>query len=170
MALTPAQRQRRSRRHRAGDHDLCDATRCPHAPQLPDVTPVTTDVTLPGLAKRGSDLWRTVHAEGPLTAAAGALLLEACRIADRLDTLDGILRGADDGWMRLRANDDGTEVTVSVDRVLAEARAQAVALKQLVAEVRQSRGKGTTDQAGREVSIFDELRARREARRAAAGA
>lgn len=165
MALTPAERQRRSRRHRAGDHSLCDPDRCR---VLAGPPAVTCDVTLPGLGKRGADLWQAVHAEGPVPAGAGAALLEACRIADRLDTLHAILRGADQGWMRVQVGDGG-EVTVSVDRVLAEARAQAVALKQLVAEVRQSR-RGATDQPGREVSIFDELRARREARRAASGA
>jgi hypothetical protein len=67
------------------------------------------------------------------------LLVEACRIADRLDTLDRQLHGHD--WLRFRHDESGAEVTVFVDRVLAEAREQATALKGLVAELLKSAGK-----------------------------
>lgn len=77
---------------------------------------------------------------GPeLSPAERVLLEEACRLADRLDRLDAILRGDLDAWMRFRASDDGAEVTVVVDRVLSEARQQQLALRQVLAELRQSR-------------------------------
>lgn len=90
------------------------------------------------------------------------LLEEACRIADRLDKLEAILSGSDEGWMRFRTNDDGSEVTVTLDRALAESRAQAVALKQIVAEIRQSAAGGKP--ATKEGSALDQLAARRAAR------
>lgn len=121
MADSGADRQRRSRKHRAGDHSLCDPARCPHA-----VTAVTPS--------RGQRLWQEMH--GGLGPAQLVLLQEACRIADRLDRLNDHLDGR--GWLTFQAGDDLTEVTVVVDRVLSEARQHAGTLKQLVAELRQS--------------------------------
>lgn len=106
------------------------------------VTAPVTAVTPgpPGLSTRGRRLWRQVVDDGPALRPAELVLLEeACRIADRLDRIESILSGSDEGWMRLRVSDDGTEVTVTVDRVLAEARQQQVALKGLLAELRASR-------------------------------
>lgn len=92
------------------------------------------------------------------------LLLEACRIVDRLAQLDRQLRGED--WLRFRAKDeDGTEVIVYVDRVLAEAREQATALKGIVAELRQTGGKAKAETAkkagGVLAGLTDELAKRR---------
>lgn len=136
-----AQRARRYRRHKSGDHSLCLADRCPAV--TPDavtdtVTPVTTPQAEPlnrlGLADTGRQLWTDANAAGPLGPLQAVLLLEACRIADRLDKLDRQLRGEE--WLRFRHNpDDESEVTVYIDRVLAEAREQAVALKGIVAEL-----------------------------------
>jgi hypothetical protein len=67
------------------------------------------------------------------------LLDEACRIADRLDRLDALLAGRDDGWLRLSY--EGDQVTVVVDALLAESRQQATALRGLVAELRQASAK-----------------------------
>lgn len=126
MADSDAERQKRYRRHKAGDHSLCDPARCEAAgPPGPSVT-----------ESRGRRLWQEMH-EG-LKPGQLVLLEEACRIADRLDRLDAQLDGED--WLRFRVNDDVTDVTVTVDRVLSEARQQAVALKQLISELRQSSG------------------------------
>lgn len=103
---------------------------------------------------------------GDVGPAQSVLLEEACRIADRLDKLDTILRGDADAWMRFRVDESGTEVTVTLDKVLAEARQQAVALKTIVTELRQSAGKAESE---REASGSDELARRREERRRAAG-
>lgn len=127
--MTAAERQRRSRAHRKGDHSLCDPARCDPS----TVTPVTR----PSLGKRGRRLWDALTADTPDPAQL-VLIEEACRIADRLDRLDAQLRGDEDAWLRFIVNDDGSEVTVVIDRALSEARQQAVALKQLFAELRQS--------------------------------
>ncbi|PWR08586.1 hypothetical protein DKT68_15330 [Micromonospora acroterricola] len=68
--------------------------------------------------------------------AERVILEEACRIADRLDTLDQVLSGDASGWMRLKQSQDGSEVTVTLDNALSEARQQANVLKQLVASLR----------------------------------
>lgn len=70
------------------------------------------------------------------------LLEEACRIADRLDELDDFLDGRQDAWMRFHSrNEDGSVVTVVIDKALSEARQQAVALKQLLSDLKSAAGK-----------------------------
>lgn len=139
MGLTNAERQRRYReRKRAEQRNAAGGV-------TPPVTkPVTrNDVTpaAPELGTRGRRLWQQVADEGDeLKPGERVLLEEACRTADRLDVLDRILRGDEDAWMRLHAvNEDGSVVKVVLNNALAEARQQQVALKQLVAELRQSR-------------------------------
>lgn len=165
MDATSAARQRRYRAHKRGDHSLCDPARCsPDSVTPSPVTVVTRNsaiATPAGLGTRGRRLWRDVVAEGEPGPAAQVLLEEACRIADRLDRLDAVLSGDRDAWMRFHVSDDGAEVTVVVDKPLSEARQQAVALRQLVAELRQ----GTAEKpSGQEGSIVDQLAARRAAR------
>jgi hypothetical protein len=159
VGLSDAERARRSRRHRKGDHSLCDASRCDSV-----TTPVTTPVTRPakstGLGPRGRRLWREMAGD-KLDASKRVLLEEACRIADRLDKLDALLLGDVDAWFRFTADDSGAEVTVTVDKALSEARHQAVALKQIVSELRQ--GAAAKPETGG--SVLDQLAARREARR-----
>lgn len=163
MAQTAAERARRYRKHKAGDHLLCDARRC----GVSAVVPVTRDAVTPapaGLGARGRRLWRELAT--PATPPAQRVLMEeACRIADRLERLDAILRGESDAWARFKVGEDSDEVMVVVDRVMSEARQQAVALRQLVAELRQAAGvskpSGQQQQGG---SLRDQLAARRAAR------
>lgn len=135
MADSPAVRARRSRRHKNGDHSLCrrDAT-CRLESEEQISVPRST-VPNVELGARGRELWQELQPTipGPLQAA---LLLEACRIADRLDTLDRQLHG--DAWLRFRHDESGAEVTVYVDRVLAEAREQATAFRGIVAELQRT--------------------------------
>lgn len=144
MAESDAERARRSRRHRAGDHGLCTPRRCTVArgeAQSSAERNVTEGVTtLPGVTARaglgpsGQTLWDGVTGGFTLDALHRPVLLEACRITDRLDTLARQLEGHD--WLRFRHNsEDGTEVTVYVDRVLSEAREQATALKGLLVQL-----------------------------------
>ncbi|WFE45317.1 hypothetical protein [Verrucosispora sp. WMMD1129] len=107
--------------------------------------------SVPELGTRGRRLWQQVSGEvGELRPAEAVLLEEACRIADRLDVLDRILRGDEDAWMRLHsANEDGSIVKVVLNNALAESRQQAVALKQLLAELRQGRAASKQPQGGR---------------------
>jgi len=163
MADSNAVRARRSRRHRAGDHSICKAdsfcrsdvdepvilNSSAGVPKLPDVE----------LGARGQELWRQMRTAmpGPLQVA---LLLEACRIADRLDTLDRQLHG--DAWLRFRHHESDVEVTVYVDRVLAEAREQATAFRGIVVELQKSAAQAKPQTTGG--GVLDALAAKRAAR------
>lgn len=86
------------------------------------------------LGPRGMSLW---NAYVELVDSRGRVLLEeACRTADRLDRLDALLTGRSEEWFRLvelRGQDDVLEV--QVDNALAEARQQALALRQLLSSL-----------------------------------
>ena len=71
------------------------------------------------------------------------LLEEGCRIADRLDKLDGLLSGGADAWCRI-TEDRGGDLVLSVDSALIEARQQAGVLRLLLAGLPM---KGTADDA-----------------------
>jgi hypothetical protein len=96
-----------------------------------------------GLRPRGAALWKTLgQTEG---SSAGAVALEACRTADRLDDLEAIIAGK--GVLHLlmfRVRLDLEEllgekpdavIKIEVSNVLAEARQQAMTLKNLLAEL-----------------------------------
>ncbi|WP_017985206.1 hypothetical protein [Amycolatopsis methanolica] len=103
-----------------------------------------------GLAPRGRQLWAAGLQDGKLAPLEQAVLLEACRLADRLDKLDAQLHG-DGPWLELDPLEDGRTFVVVVTGVLKEARQQAVAFKQLVSELRQggaSRGRGRPGRTG----------------------
>ncbi|WP_420123195.1 hypothetical protein [Nakamurella sp.] len=137
--MSNAERQRRYRERKRAEQQKAGES----------VTqPVTDAVTANGvtqvdlsLGPRGRRLWKQLADDGPpLKPAERVLAEEACRTADRLDTLDRILRGDEDSWMRFRSmNEDGTVVAVQITNVLSEARQQQVALKALLAELRTSR-------------------------------
>ena len=80
---------------------------------------------------RGQRLW-DAHRDQVEGERGLVLLEEACRIADRLDQLDRILKGDVDVWCSLADARDGT-IEVRVDGALIEARQQANVLRQLVA-------------------------------------
>lgn len=101
-----------------------------------DVTSRDGDPIGVELGDAGLNLWREMTKQGALPPMQAVLLLEACRITDRLEKLDRQLAGED--WLRFRVDDDGTEVTVVIDKPLSEARQQATALKQIMAELRQA--------------------------------
>jgi hypothetical protein len=131
---TAAERQRRYRKHRAGDHTLCDPGRgCGDGV---DAVTVTRDAVPVGLGDAGRRLWSAMYdAERP--GEQVALVVEACRIVDRLDRLDRLVRGDEYAWAYVRVNDDG-EAALVIDKALSEARQQAIALKLIVAELRQA--------------------------------
>ncbi|MEU3281786.1 hypothetical protein [Streptomyces antibioticus] len=84
-----------------------------------------------GLGERGLRMWRDSTALWQLTPAHLVLLEEACRIADRLDVLDHIIRR----WNEPSGDDEGGSGDIS--GLLAESRQQSTALRGLVAEIRQ---------------------------------
>jgi hypothetical protein len=99
---------------------------------------------------RGQALWDELSS-GRFGPAHLVLLAEACRLADRLDRLHAQLDGED--WLHYLVDESSTEATVQVnvqvDNVLVEARQHAVALKGLVAELRQANRAGTSVAAPR---------------------
>lgn len=143
MGDSPAERQRRYRAHRAGDHVFCDPARCNPDTVAPvtsprDVTAVTLQVKPPPLNAPGRKLWHDLGGDD-LRGDAWVLLVEACRITDRLDKLDRLLAGDSDAWLRFSVNEDAGEVTVIIDKAMSEARQQATTLKTLFAELRSAR-------------------------------
>lgn len=84
------------------------------------------------LGPRGMSLWNA-YVELVEGERDRVLLEEACRTADRLDRLDGLLVGREDEWFRLEAKGQGGETfEVQVDNALSEARQQAMALRQIL--------------------------------------
>jgi hypothetical protein len=88
-----------------------------------------------GLGSAGARLWQALTEGRELTAGNAVLAEEACRIKDRLDTLDKLLSGDKATWFSLRdAHREGEDVIhVVVNSVLSEARQQANVLRQIVA-------------------------------------
>lgn len=76
-------------------------------------------------------MWRESLAIWSLTPAHLVLLEEACRIADRLEWLDSILRAAT-GEVKA----DSAQFP-DISGLLSESRQQSAALKALLAEIRQ---------------------------------
>lgn len=95
-----------------------------------------------GLSTAGRALWgHLAESYGPLTPTGERLVTEVARCSDRLDRLDIAVRGLGAAWMTFRRAPEGT-VTVTIDRLLAEQRAQALVLRALLTELRQSHGTG----------------------------
>lgn len=105
-----------------------------------------------GLGKRGAKLWAELVADGLLHAGSRVLAEEACRIADRLEALDGLLRGKRSAWARIKPprewsveNADG-DFVLQIDGLLIESRQQANALRQIVATLDSMKPKDTSDE------------------------
>lgn len=90
-----------------------------------------------GLDTRGRRLWRdTVKALGELDPAQRELLLEACRMADRLDHLDHQIRTGESFLKWHLSVDEPDVVEVRVHGALAAASRDANVLKQLLVALR----------------------------------
>ncbi|WP_369070030.1 hypothetical protein [Kineococcus terrestris] len=94
-----------------------------------------------GLGARGARLWRDLAGSTMTDAAARVVLEEACRCADRLEQMNGIIAGKGVlQLMHLRSmfeldTEDQRSFTMTVDGVMAEARQQQSTLRQLLAAV-----------------------------------
>jgi len=157
MALSNAERQRRYRQHKAGDHSLCNPENCEAAAPVRPAAPAAPAET------RGERLIRDLRAGlGPEHVV---LLEEAGRIADRLDRLDAILKNERREWMHFRTRDDG-DVRVIVTGVLSEAREQATALRGLIVEIAKARSAKPADKPEGKprglAGLADELAPRRK--------
>ena len=180
MAGTDAERARRYRRHRRGDHSLCSPERCDRAEAPAATATVRSDGAesdsspppAPAVTERGprgQELWDALaESVGP---AQRVLLDEACRIADRLDRLDELLAGRET-WASV-VTEDGGEVRLVIDGLLGESRQQATALRGLLAEVVKAaptkQGKSSGGKRGEVAGNVSSLAARAARRRATAG-
>jgi hypothetical protein len=128
---------------------------------------VTSANAAPSFDERGRLLWAELTAQGPLEGGARVLAEEACRTADRLDKLDRLLTGSAEDWIDLRdlRGHEGV-VEIVINNALSEARQQALALKQILTELRQQRGVAQSATQGGDP--LDELASRRAARIAGA--
>lgn len=82
------------------------------------------------LRKAGSKLW--VSLVDGLDDPHRLLLLEACRIADRLDALNALISGTAGSWLKAIERKGSGVIVVQVEGALGEARLQANALRQLM--------------------------------------
>lgn len=99
-----------------------------------------------------------------LSGPARALAEEAVRMKARLDQLDGWIRGTSKHWFVLGNMLDG-QVELVINAPMGEARQTALALKGILAELRQVMANAP---AAPVASVADDLKKRREDRRAKA--
>ncbi len=110
-----------------------------------------------GLMEAGETLWVSITADRELDAATRVLLVNACRIADRLDQLDTEI-----GGRLLSYNQRGDEV---INPLISEHRQQYTALANILGKM----GLGELPKPKVGESKWDEL-AKRRAERAAKAA
>lgn len=113
------------------------------------------DETPDGLGEAGKDLWVSVNTGRRLDGPSKILLLNACRIADRLDALDSEI-----GGRLISYNQRGDEV---INPLISEHRQQYATLAGILARM----GLGELPRASSGESKWDELAKRRAAREAA---
>lgn len=159
--MTPAERraagrerQERYRRHNRGDHAVCLHDRAPVVatpepsepfgdPDTPEIpTEAAYEPPSPLFGDAGRTLWAGMLKFGTLTESQRVLLREACRMADRLDELDTSIG-------------DNKDDLSTVKWLLRECRQQAIAMKNVLGELRMSglagdgdRGHGGAEEAG----------------------
>lgn len=114
------------------------------------------------LGATGTQLWNDIHKAREVPAHMKVLVLNACRIADRLDKISDDL--ASDGRLTITLlSKNGDEINEVANPLLIEMRMQAAAFSQLMARMGVDKLPQTS--VGKP-SIADELRKAREAREA----
>lgn len=93
----------------------------------------TKEKTPAGLNAAGCQLWRSVVDDYELGAHEALVLLEACRVSDRLDRLAIEAAGAPVTIVNVKGD-------VVTNPVLIEARMQAITLSRLIASLRLPSG------------------------------
>lgn len=86
-------------------------------------------------APGGQRLWDAITEKHELDEAQRVQLVEACRMKDRLDQLDLLLRGDVSTWVSIHELEGRPSVLV-VNAALAQANTTANAMKQLLAAMR----------------------------------
>jgi hypothetical protein len=97
------------------------------------------------------------------------ILREVCRMVDRLDNLDRLLRADERTWARIEFNVEKREIELVLDEALGESRQYASVLRQLLAQLDLP---AAQEKAGAGDGLDEILRARqaREAARRSAAA
>lgn len=120
------------------------------------------------LGARGLRLWKSIATGRNLTEIEQQNLVEACRIADRLEKLDELVRGDEDVWFRIKLpRTDENPVEVLINDPMKEARMHAAALRQLIAPFEVAKSDEGTKEVPSNVASLKEAAARK--RGAAAG-
>jgi len=116
-----------------------------------------------GLDVRGRGLWRALTTDQEWDPAGLLLVAEACRMADRLEKLDGLLRGDVSSWASIVVSYEGgkREVYLEMDGALGEARQLQGSLLMLLTKLGLGRSVETTEKGG---DALDDLFAARRAR------
>lgn len=91
-----------------------------------------------GLGPGGRALWKGVTDSHELDPVQIVQLTEACRMKDRCDKLDDVLRGDADTWMQLVVDvrSDGQVYELRITNALGKANETANTMKQLIAALR----------------------------------
>lgn len=126
-----------------------------------------------GLGPGGRSLWKGIADDHELDPVQVAQLTEACRMKDRLDKLDALLRGDVATWAEIELDRrSGDPVSLRIDGVAKLANETANGMKQLLAALRlpDAQGKRPTYRGPRGaqapsipggVSSLDRARARK---------
>lgn len=114
-----------------------------------------------GLGERGSTLWTQLMTDRDWDGPGLVLVTEACRLADRLEQMDRLLRGEVDVWARIETR--GGNLVLQVDAVLGEARLHAGALARILAQLRLGAGAERKQPKGSRLDELSAARARRGA-------
>ena len=102
----------------------------------------------------GRDLWE--HMNDPRDPAdVTALVVEACRVKDRLDRLHSMATRDDREWGRLVPTDMEGEFVLQVGGVLREQRQTETVFKQLIAEIARRRSEYDDDGEDEEGGLSD---------------
>lgn len=99
-----------------------------------------------GLGPGGRSLWKGIADEHELDPVQVAQLTEACRMKDRLDKLNDLLRGDVATWAEVELDRGGEPVSLRIDGAAKLANETANGMKQLLAALRLPDAQGKRPQ------------------------
>lgn len=121
------------------------------------------------LRDSGKKLWRDIKSAYELDPVGDILLMEACRMKDRLDRLAGALSSSSSLWFELgdpiETADGEVQIQVVVNNMIAEARQLQAAMAINLGKIGVLKPAKSISESS---SIMDQLQAKRAARREAA--
>lgn len=110
------------------------------------------------LGTRGSNLWDNVTESTDFDAAGYHLLEDACRTADIIDRLTGLLDMDVEDWLRIVDDkgheSDGKKLIVNVHPLLGEIRQQRIAMRQLLNQLGIARSESEGDEQSKQSKEF----------------